>query len=1559
MKKRFWIIPALMAVFSLALFSCREPSVDITYVVTWEGHEVTARVNNAEITSGANVIQGRSVVFSWETLPEGYNMEIVVDAITPVRVPSPVSTWTITINRATDLSFTAIPPPDYVVDTITVSGDDELDLYKNEYIVLTATVTWEEDTPANVGALVSWQHTVVSGAVTGVGFQPVTAGNHSVVRLLVDSTSDGVIDVVAYIQNSAVVEGGESAAMSITIKPAAVHRPAEVNITEHPQDQTFDQSGTPQPLSATATGYRLSYQWFGAIGNAERTAIPGATGEAARGVPFTFDPAGFIPHDTAGTWTFHVVVTSLGLDGGADAVAASNPATITIIPPTLTFSQNPITINDAALSVTVDVEGTAIGIITELSAPLPGVTVTINHAAETITVTGVRPAFFENAVDGHFDIAVTRQGVTEDLRVNVNLSLRDKNLADWLYLTTTTATSGSTHTYNLTGNETLAPQTLALADGVNNVTIVLRGEGGVRTVQASANGATFIIGSGITLMLEENITLMGRGPNAVPATANHNNHVVRVNSGATFIMNNNSSRITGNTSTSATAASLGGAVLVNNGGIFIMNNGEISDNVLTIATANSAAVHIAAGGRFYMHGGRIRNNRHTGVPTNAQNRAGGVFNAGTFRTTGGTIYGFDAAAADANTYVLGGVGDTGARNNALINVGGTAEFGTGLGTTFTSVGVINSSSMTINVQAGTLTFPRPPLANINHQFYWIPRHGSTGGTYDIDLNADHLFPHPLVLPERNVTIRVNGVGGMRTLRTNVNGAMFTIGSGTTLELDNVTLMGRGPNSNPVVAQNNNHVVRVNAGATFVMDNGSKIIGNQNNSTAAANFGSAIMVNGTFIMNDGEISGNNINAAQSSGAAVHISDTGIFEMHGGEIRNNRHLTAPSFVVGSDINPVGGIYNEGTFRITDGVVFGFDAPPADQNTFTAGVTGAGNNALSNFDGGTAEFGAGSGSAFIPASNINSTDLTIRAENGALNIPMPADLAGQLYWIPRHGTIGGTYSITVDANQELARQELPSGRNVTIVLQGVGGTPPILRLPAGAAHNGAMFTIGAGNTLRLESITVQRGTAATIGHAGNIGQGDAANSNALVVVEQGGTLIMETGSKIAGNANNTAFGAGGAAPARPGAVRVYGTFIMNDGEISGNRFMQIRDNASAGVHIMPTGTFFMHGGVIRDNGFTQAQAARIRIGAIYNEGTFRTTGGVIYGSDAPAADANFFVMGGASPNNTAESGIGSFAVLRNYGNTAVAEFGTGTGTAFTRVGDINSTSLTINVQAGTLNFPRPTNVQGQLDWIREGFGGAATAFTIDVTENEYLFPQLLLPENITITIRGVGARPILQANRFMSPGAPMFTAANNTLVFENLILHGRGAQAPGAPASLAFNMIEVRDNSRVTIDNVEISRHHNGGTAVRINGGTFVMYSGEIYRFDASVANGSTSVHVAPGGTFEMHGGYIRRNHNNSTGAAADRTGGVWNQGTFRISGGTIFGVDAPVADANTINNPAQGIAFHAVRTRDAGVSQRGTFDAAGTFTSLGDLPFDGNIGVTLTVEDGVVISPVIDD
>ncbi|MDR1802746.1 MAG: hypothetical protein LBQ94_03995 [Treponema sp.] len=230
------------------------------------------------------------------------------------------------------------------------------------------------------------------------------------------------------------------------------------------------------------------------------------------------------------------------------------------------------------------------------------------------------------------------------------------NLAEKLRWLQNNAQSNHGYIVEVTANESITNQWLEYNDR-SSIIITLRGVGANRTISLPADdGAVFSIHSGVTLVLDNNITLQGRSSNT--------DTLVNVFNGGTFRMNTGSA-IIGNIA--GEAIGVGGGVYVGNGAAFTMGGGTISGN-----SANwGGGVYVSNGATFTMSGGTISGN--------SANRGGGVCvgTSTTFTMSGGTISGNTADDASGGVEVFGSFTMNGGNisRNTAPRGGGVTVFG--------------------------------------------------------------------------------------------------------------------------------------------------------------------------------------------------------------------------------------------------------------------------------------------------------------------------------------------------------------------------------------------------------------------------------------------------------------------------------------------------------------------------------------------------------------------------------------------------------------------------------------------------------------------------------------------------------------------------------------------------------------------------------------------------------------------------------------------------------------------------------------------------------------------
>jgi uncharacterized repeat protein (TIGR02543 family) len=231
--------------------------------------------------------------------------------------------------------------------------------------------------------------------------------------------------------------------------------------------------------------------------------------------------------------------------------------------------------------------------------------------------------------------------VTESITVYANWTVMlTTSLADALGWLALNAEEGGEYTIMLNANETSAPRTLAYNG--KQVGITIKGDTSERRVTLSANGSLFSVGNGVTLTLDNNVTLQGRSGNTAS--------LVSVDRG-TLVMHTGS-KITGN----ATTSTAGGGVRVYNNGTFTMGGGEISGNSASSSASNFGGGGVYVGnGTFTMSSGKISGNT---ASTNASYSGGGGvhINGGMFTMSGGEISGNSVSSSYSYYSYYGGGG---------------------------------------------------------------------------------------------------------------------------------------------------------------------------------------------------------------------------------------------------------------------------------------------------------------------------------------------------------------------------------------------------------------------------------------------------------------------------------------------------------------------------------------------------------------------------------------------------------------------------------------------------------------------------------------------------------------------------------------------------------------------------------------------------------------------------------------------------------------------------------------------------------------------------------------
>ena len=231
--------------------------------------------------------------------------------------------------------------------------------------------------------------------------------------------------------------------------------------------------------------------------------------------------------------------------------------------------------------------------------------------------------------------------------------------------------------------------------------------------------------------------------------------------------------------------------------------------------------------------------------------------------------------------------------------------------------------------------------------------------------------------------------------------------------------------------------------------------------------------------------------------------------------------------------------------------------------------------------------------------------------------------------------TFNVTESENispQTLIFEE--RNDNIEITIRGITLVPPELFL----SGFGSIFTVGKGTTLILENIRLS---------------GRERNISSLIVVEEGGKVIINSGTFIVNNGNESQNFGGGV------TVNIGGEFIMNGGEINENSSYYPQDYFGAGAGgggvLVRGGAFTMNGGRFFENVAAGGGAVMVRRGGTFtmNNGEIhrniaREGGGVrIYGDRLVngVTQRSTFVMNNGKIHENEASGGG---VAIGYGGT-----------------------------------------------------------------------------------------------------------------------------------------------------------------------------------------------------------------------------------------------------------------------------------------------------------------------
>ena len=641
------------------------------------------------------------------------------------------------------------------------------------------------------------------------------------------------------------------------------------------------------------------------------------------------------------------------------------------------------------------------------------------------------------------------------------------------------------------------------------------------------------------------------------------------------------------------------------------------------------------------------------------------------------------------------------------------------GSSVIATGLADGEAAIVITALGSGAIPEQKTVNVTVKglttdILGLPERIAAGSVTSITLTAhgsELIMPQRLdffnddeIASGRQLSIIVKGDKPGVVLGVNGSGALFTVGRGINLILEDITLRGIGGNDRPLVI--------VEEGATLTLRSNSGITDNINlipASTATSPYlgggvhvrararlyleggeisgnrsawGGGVYNEGTFTITEGTVLGN----FSDTGAGVVNSDLGTFAIHGGSISRNSAVT-----INTNNNRVdgfgGGLFNLGIFTMDNGEISenytDQGGGVACQGTFTmtggrihsnegrvwgGGVAKIGgtftmragdiDNNYTSYDGGGLAGGGGGAGMMLARGGFT-------FYNGKIHNNTTSNSGGGVN-IQDRGVL--TMSPGAEISENLSRY---GGGGIQI---SGGGTFNMLggKVDSNESLMGGGVNIDDGHIsvalFNMKDGVISNNVATAFGGGVRIGN-PVRTSNVLSGYR---TLFEMEGGEIFGNQSlGTGLFQGG------GGVAVIGVFIMRDGSIYNNS----TGNNGGGIRISQNGLFEMHGGEIYGNTAVEYGGGISHHGPpdFPNRGTqFRISNGKIYGSEAAAG----------SKGNTSVRGGDAFIIMNPIDPTATngtgsdinfAQYGTLIGDVWTKNGDlvppINNTITVIN--------------------------------------------------------------------------------------------------------------------------------------------------------------------------------------------------------------------------------------------------------------------------------------------
>jgi hypothetical protein len=219
-----------------------------------------------------------------------------------------------------------------------------------------------------------------------------------------------------------------------------------------------------------------------------------------------------------------------------------------------------------------------------------------------------------------------------------------------------------------------------------------------------------------------------------------------------------------------------------------------------------------------------------------------------------------------------------------------------------------------------------------------------------------------------------------------------------------------------------------------------------------------------------------------------------------------------------------------------------------------------------------------------------------------PPGATLVEQLAYIRNDSSDGAVFDIVVNSNEYIGPQTVATlGRNITVIIRSTN-SEDVKSIQLESV--GYLFSVDTNITLKLQDIVLK---------------GMSTNNRALVLVGQGGTMVLNSGSKITLNTNVYSM-KGGGVYVNGGALELNEGAEIIQNAARGDNNHSVYTTGGGGIYIENRGSLVIRGGLISENTVNSL-----------NHSSYYAVGGGIFIAD----NSTVTMSGGTISKNTATTG------------------------------------------------------------------------------------------------------------------------------------------------------------------------------------------------------------------------------------------------------------------------------------------------------------------------------------